>query len=286
VSKRTRVPRASLACTMLDDPDAIALLQDSRGREAFALWCALLVAAKSQGNGGDFAGADEVVMAQLVRMPVKGYRAALTTLRDRTDWLDDSATVRIRSWAKWNAGEGSGRGGPRPGAGRPRSVQESDDPPIEPSDVNQTAPLINSNARLIAPSVSVSVSASVPSAQEARACEGGQASIARDVIRLFAPLQADPHIRRRFESPAIELVEQVERLLRELPGVTLEAVDALRKKAALSTFDGWRSAALDPRRLLRKWDAITHSEATRSANGNGHNPAAKVGSSSTRGYLE
>lgn len=154
MSKRTRVPRASLACTLLDDPDCIALLQDADGREAFALWCALLVAAKVQRNTGDFTAQQPAVLAALVRFPVKALQAGIATLRGRTNWLEPGDGVKIRSWAKWNDTEGPGRGGARPGAGRPKSKDESDG--IQKR--NQTAALnteANSNVRA---SVSVSVS--------------------------------------------------------------------------------------------------------------------------------
>jgi hypothetical protein len=119
VSKRTKVPRASLACTMLDDPDLIALLQDSSGIQAFAVFCLLLMAAKVQDNGGKFTQSHAVV-ATMARLPVETFSVGLATLRERTDWIvADAKSITIRSYRKWNSW-----GGSREGAGRKPSVNQ------------------------------------------------------------------------------------------------------------------------------------------------------------------
>lgn len=118
MSKRTKVPRASLACTILDDPDYIGLMQTVDGRAAFALFCALLAAAKAQGNNGQFKHPPAVIAA-MVRWPVGDFNPALVTLNTETNWvLCDASLVIIRSFKKWNSW-----GGERNQAGRKSAIK-------------------------------------------------------------------------------------------------------------------------------------------------------------------
>jgi len=113
--KRIKTPRASLSVCILDDPEFIELCQTTEGREAFALFCTLLAAAKVQDNGGQFIEPD-IVLAYMVRWPVEAFRKAVETLLGAAgQWLiRDGDTITIRSFGKWNPRWG----GPRKGAGR------------------------------------------------------------------------------------------------------------------------------------------------------------------------
>lgn len=120
MAERTRVPRASIACTILDDPDLIALLIDSSGIQAYAVFTLLLVAAKVQDNGGVFRHPPSVV-AMMLRMPLDAFTAGVATLLERTDWVArDATSITIRSWSKWNSW-----GGSRPNAGRKSSRNQA-----------------------------------------------------------------------------------------------------------------------------------------------------------------
>lgn len=112
---RLKVPRASVGVTVADDPDYIALVQTPEGREAFALFIALIVQAKVQRNGGRFSES-ETVVACMVRWPAAAFAGALRTLTTAPGrWVvREGAAVVIRSFDKWN----DTRGGQRPGAGR------------------------------------------------------------------------------------------------------------------------------------------------------------------------
>ncbi len=116
-SGSTKTPRASLSVTIRSDVEYIELCQSSAGREAFALFVALLIAAKDLNNGGEFAQS-EAVIAALISWPKEAYRKALATLLAVPgEWvLKDAKAIRIRSFEKWNAGWG----GSRDGAGRPQ----------------------------------------------------------------------------------------------------------------------------------------------------------------------
>lgn len=121
MAKRTKVPRASLACTILDDTEYVALMLTKHGREAFALYTTLLCAAKSQANEGVF-DQQPAVIAALIRWPLAAYQNALATLQHYTNWTGLDPTTKglaIRSYAKWNAW-----GGNRDGAGRKPSANQ------------------------------------------------------------------------------------------------------------------------------------------------------------------
>lgn len=121
LAKRTKVPRASIACTILDDPEYVDLMLTQTGREALALWTALLCLAKAQDNGGVFNQKDAVVAA-LVRWPAEAFRRALVTLCENTNWIerdDGTSAWTIRNYAKWNSW-----GGNRGGAGRKSSCNQ------------------------------------------------------------------------------------------------------------------------------------------------------------------
>lgn len=119
--KRLKVPRASLAVTMLDDPEFIALCQTPEGREAVALFCSLLMAAKTQENDGRFDG-PEAVVAMLVRWPLASFQSALDALSGKTDWLSvqGDGSFTIRSFKKWNSW-----GGKRESSGAPNGNQNA-----------------------------------------------------------------------------------------------------------------------------------------------------------------
>lgn len=153
MAKRTKVPRASIACTILDDPEYVALVLDKQGRNAFGLYIAMLCAAKSQANEGVF-DQQPAIIAALIRWPLAAYKSALATLCNRTNWILQSTSGKgftIRNYAKWNAW-----GGNREGAGRKSSG-------------NQDAPLDESRVRVPASdSVSKDITTSGASAPKPR----------------------------------------------------------------------------------------------------------------------
>lgn len=125
-SGRTKVPRASVAVSILRDPDFIALVaHNHNGRDAGFLFLSLIVAAKDQENGGEFDLTIEV-LASLVRWPRPGdVKKALATLEAQTDWIDRSGPNKftVRNFKKWNPGDVNW-GGSRPGSGRPPKNQD------------------------------------------------------------------------------------------------------------------------------------------------------------------
>lgn len=114
-STQTNIPRASVACTILDDTDFIDLCQSAAGREAVALFITLLSAAKSLRNGGVFSEARTVV-AIFCRWPLDAFAASLSVLLNhKGKWVvEDGGTLKIRRWEKWNCW-----GGARDGSGAP-----------------------------------------------------------------------------------------------------------------------------------------------------------------------
>jgi hypothetical protein len=126
--RRTRVPRASLSVTMLDDADLIALLQHREADEAaMAVFVLLIVAAKQQGNGGVFKS-PLAVTAAMIRSTEKRVRAAVALIIDTCKangsepWLTlEGHTLTVRTYSEWNPAEK--RGGARAGAGRPPLLQ-------------------------------------------------------------------------------------------------------------------------------------------------------------------
>lgn len=122
-TKRTRVPRASLSVTVLNDVDYIRLVQRGiEGGAAWGLFAALIVAAKEQGNGGRF-DCTESVLATLLGWTLPSMRRALKVLTEEVDWLSrDGQAIVIRSFDKWNE-DHSEWGGVRAGSGRRPSNQ-------------------------------------------------------------------------------------------------------------------------------------------------------------------
>lgn len=115
----TRVPRASIAISVLRDPDFIRLVGAGRnGRDAALLYLSLIIAAKDQQNSGRF-DCPPTVLASLVRWP--SYRdvlKAIETLTNETNWIEfKDGKLTIRSYEKWNPSDGSW-GGSRDGSGR------------------------------------------------------------------------------------------------------------------------------------------------------------------------
>lgn len=115
-----KVPRASLAVTLLSDPDLIELLQSPEGRDAALLFVCLILAAKEQNNAGRFTQGP-AVLAMLVRWPPQEFKNALEyLLRSPGQWLvNHGGEIVIRGFTKWN----SGWGGSREGAGRPAKAE-------------------------------------------------------------------------------------------------------------------------------------------------------------------
>lgn len=134
---RITVPRASLAVTILDDMDYMTLCQTPEGQRAFALFCALLAAAKNLDNGGRFS-APLPVLAMTVRWSAPDFKCALECLLESTGrWVVGTLeSFTLRSFVKWN----KGWGGARKGSGRKPQQHE---PTIK---LNQVAKLGSTSA--------------------------------------------------------------------------------------------------------------------------------------------
>jgi hypothetical protein len=118
MSKSTRVPRASFAVTMLDDPDFISLMQDQRGRSAIAVFLTLVLTAKNCCNKGEFPDDIKLLSAQ-TRCPSRALSAALLLLSGvkSEPWIErKNGKIRIRNFCKWQVF--NGWGGSRKGSGR------------------------------------------------------------------------------------------------------------------------------------------------------------------------
>lgn len=130
--RSTKVPRASVGVTLLDDPDFLVLI--SRGKEgqaAVGAFVALLLAAKVQRNEGIFTEQIEVV-ATMCRWPVRDLTAALDAIEaackvnGHKPWIiRRRGRLVIRNFSRWH---NSKWGGQRIGAGRqPESSGHQDD---------------------------------------------------------------------------------------------------------------------------------------------------------------
>ncbi len=134
--RSTKVPRASVGVTLLDDPDFLVLI--SRGKEgqaAFGAFVALLLAAKVQRNEGTFTEPVEVVAA-MCRWPLRDLTVALDAIEaackvnGHKPWITRRrGRLVIRNFSRWH---NSAWGGQRPGAGRqPESIGHQDDNQVD-----------------------------------------------------------------------------------------------------------------------------------------------------------
>lgn len=134
--RSTKVPRASVGVTLLDDPDYLVLI--SRGKEgqaAFGAFVALLLAAKVRRNDGTFKEPIEVV-AKMCRWPPRDLTAALDAIEaackvnGNKPWvIRRRGRLVIRNFSRWH---NSAWGGPRLGAGRqPGSSGDQNDNQVD-----------------------------------------------------------------------------------------------------------------------------------------------------------
>ena len=139
MTARTRVPRASLAVSMLRDSDYIGLFRTKDGRSAFAIFVALVMRAKDTGNNGRFSEPIAVI-AEAIRTTPDSLLKSISLihktcrLNGNLPWLvTDGNDLIIRNYDTWNPPER--RGGVREGAGRPTKPDsngiQSDTPPQE-----------------------------------------------------------------------------------------------------------------------------------------------------------
>lgn len=117
----SRVPRASIAVTILSDPDALEIIHGPDGPLVMWAWIGLVIIAKDENNGGRFPGslakyAPRLGMAaDALEGAVQRIQAACKA-NGRKPWiLQEQGGWRIRSFAKWN----NEWGGQRRGSGRP-----------------------------------------------------------------------------------------------------------------------------------------------------------------------
>ena len=148
MTARTRVPRASLAVSLLQDAAYIALMRTSKGRAAFGTFVGLLLLAKNRESrrsaqrarseragdaqatrserAGDFEESPKVLAAELwmtSRTLLAEINLIERTCRENGNdpWIvAEDGIIRIRQFEKWNTPQ-EGWGGSRPGAGRKAS---------------------------------------------------------------------------------------------------------------------------------------------------------------------
>lgn len=126
MTKRKKVPRASIAVTILHDVDYVALMQRRGGPAAFGIFVAMIVAAKTQKNHGRYTNWTRT-LPQLVSSTTRTLHAAINLISEvckengNPPWIGvDGNSIYIRNYDEWN----ESWGGERPGAGRP-SVKSS-----------------------------------------------------------------------------------------------------------------------------------------------------------------
>lgn len=118
--KRLRVPRASLAVTLLRDPDFVGLRKTEHGHRAWSTFTCLLLLAREQENAGIFTEDLETVatMACVSADDLEHAQRVIEAVCRRNGtqpWLMwHGETLIIRNFTKWN----QGHGGRRAGSGR------------------------------------------------------------------------------------------------------------------------------------------------------------------------
>lgn len=130
VRKSTRVPRASFAVTILDDPDFIDLTEERGGWTVVGHFFALVVAARNQENAGVFpsvkiaAKSSRNTAEKLLKSVRKVGEICLRNGTEPWFYLAEDGRLVIRNFNKWH--DFDGHGGMREGAGRPKSsgIQE------------------------------------------------------------------------------------------------------------------------------------------------------------------
>ena len=126
MTARTRVPRASLAVSILRDPDYVVLMgAGTDGKVAFAAFVSIILIAKDLGNQGRFVEPLSSV-ASMIRWDTSALESAIGCIRwackqnGHRPWLTvtkDGLRLRVRNFKEWNASSGQW-GGRREGAGR------------------------------------------------------------------------------------------------------------------------------------------------------------------------
>ncbi len=126
--KSVKVPRASIAVTLLEDADFIRLMKSKDGKAAIADWLALLLVAKMKKNGGEF-DEDLMIISSLARSTDEDIQNSIADIagacKDNGNeaWIvEDGGKITIRNFKKWN----DNRGGSRTGSGR-KSNQNGDE---------------------------------------------------------------------------------------------------------------------------------------------------------------
>lgn len=130
-----RVPRASLSITMLRDADFLALMRSREGREAFAVFVAMVLVGRERLEEGRACRVDNTdalylldstqTIAHLSGIPEATIEQALRSLacvattHNVQPWLglDAAGRITIRSFFRYNVTPSWG--GARPNAGRP-----------------------------------------------------------------------------------------------------------------------------------------------------------------------
>ena len=126
MSKPKKVPRASIACTILDDEDYIGLMATKGGAAAFGVFCALICAAKVQKNKGVFKLSNLIIsrMIQVTERQLLSSCKLITHICEQNSndpWITGylSGALHLRNFLAWNSW-----GGSRDGAGRPSGIRE------------------------------------------------------------------------------------------------------------------------------------------------------------------
>ncbi len=150
MSKRTKIPRASLAVSILDDDDYVEMMDSETGCMAFSLFVALVLEAKVQDNGGVFKKAG-IVLCKQIKWESRLFKLSLDYLLNMSGkWVEKNPPdgITIRSFEKWN----HGWGGVRDGSGRPPQKNQ------DYSSGNQDESSVNLDCQLDSASVSDSAS--------------------------------------------------------------------------------------------------------------------------------
>ncbi len=126
----TRVPRASIAVSILRDPEYLDLVGQPGGFAAFGIFVALVTLAREQNHGGDLSKHHMRTVASMIGATQEQLENALNLLEltcSESDnpkglWLVRTGkSLRVRQYRKWNQ---SGWGGSRAGAGQKSRVQD------------------------------------------------------------------------------------------------------------------------------------------------------------------
>lgn len=252
-SKPAKMPRASLAVSILDDPDYLILMETAPGRAAFAAFVALLMAAKAQRNGGTFRESIEVV-AKLCRWRARDLTNALAVIdeackkNNNSPWVVRSRDqIIIRNYLKWNKLSETW-GGQRVGAGRKSTAAKNQDDNQDDSNLDS--------------SCGASVSGPVPVPNSEKSKSAAAAAASPESAKPATPRKRNPIwdvVVEIFKLDPVTKDEQrrVGKVVRDLKAKGADA-DSIRATFARYRV-AWPSVECTPEALLKHWDRFVDS---------------------------